>query len=62
MARPRREQPPPRRPKGKSPAERSEEFTATQRRLKQEAADSREAARRADAKAPRPRDSGERGA
>jgi hypothetical protein len=32
------------RPKGKSPAERSEEFTAEQRRLKEEAADRREAA------------------
>ena len=31
------------RPKGKSPAERAEEFTATQRRLKQEAADRRAA-------------------
>ena len=32
------------RPKSKTPAERSEEFTATQRRLKQEAADRRTAA------------------
>jgi hypothetical protein len=31
--------------KGKTPAERSEEFTATQRQLKQEAADRREAAK-----------------
>jgi hypothetical protein len=32
------------RPKSKSPAERSEEFTATQRKLKEEAAARREAA------------------
>ena len=31
------------RPKGKSPAERSEEFTATQRQLKEEAAARRDA-------------------
>jgi hypothetical protein len=35
------------RPKGKSPQERSEEFSAAQRQLKQEAADRREAAAKA---------------
>ena len=35
---------PNRRPKASSPAERAVEFTATQRRLKQEAADRRKAA------------------
>jgi hypothetical protein len=38
---------PPVRPKGKSPAERSEEFTATQQRLKEEAAARRTEAVRA---------------
>ena len=43
-----RKNPPPRplRPKSKSPAERAEEFTATQRRLKDEAAERRDSARR----------------
>ena len=42
-----RKNPPPRplRPKSKSPAERAEEFTATQRRLKEEAAERRDTAR-----------------
>ena len=41
-----RKSPPPRpvRPKSKSPAERAEEFTATQRRLKEEAAARRDSA------------------
>ena len=39
------------RPKSRTPAERAEEFTATQRRLKQEAAERREAAA---ASAPKP--------
>ena len=43
--------PPNQRPKSKTPAERAEEFTATQRRLKQEAADRRAAAQ---GTAPRP--------
>jgi hypothetical protein len=38
------------RPKSKTPAERSEEFTATQRRLKQEAAERRDASRADDAR------------
>ena len=40
--------PPPRaaRPKSKTPAERAEEFTATQRRLKDEATARRDAAKR----------------
>ena len=37
-------QPPNRRPRSATPAERAVEFTATQRRLKQEAADRRDAA------------------
>jgi hypothetical protein len=43
-----RKNPPPRplRPKSKSPAERAEEFTATQRRLKEEAAERRQTAGR----------------
>ena len=42
-----RKTPPPRplRPKSKTPAERAEEFTATQRRLKEEATARRDAAR-----------------
>jgi predicted RNA-binding protein with RPS1 domain len=36
------------RPKGRSPAERAEEFTAKQRQLKREAAERREAAKAAD--------------
>ena len=40
-----RPQPPLQRHKGKTPAERAEEFSATQRRLKREAADRRDAAR-----------------
>ena len=45
--------PPPQRPvrpKGKTPAERSEEFTATQRRLKDEATQRRDASRKRDRK------------
>jgi hypothetical protein len=38
------------RPKSKTPAERAEEFTATQRRLKEEASARREAARRDSAR------------
>jgi hypothetical protein len=38
------------RPKSKSPAERAEEFTAHQRRLKQEAAERREAKAKAEGK------------
>lgn len=38
-------QPPNRRPRSATPAERAVEFTATQRRLKQEAADRRDAAK-----------------
>ena len=43
-----RKTPPPRplRPKSKTPAERAEEFTATQRRLKDEATARRDAAKR----------------
>jgi hypothetical protein len=43
------QQQPPRsqRPKGRSPAERAEEFSAAQQKLKQEAADRREAAGKA---------------
>ena len=46
-----RKNPPPRplRPKSKTPAERAEEFTATQRRLKEEATARRDAAKRDDA-------------
>lgn len=44
------------RPKGKTPAERAEEFDATQRRLKQEAAD-RRAAKDADGERPDKRSS-----
>jgi hypothetical protein len=36
------------RPKGKTPAERADEFTATQRRLKEEAAERRESAKQRD--------------
>jgi hypothetical protein len=46
-------QPPNRRPKSRTPAERAEEFTETQRRLKQEAADRREAAAKSGGK-PKP--------
>ena len=42
-----RQQSPPR-PRGKSPAERAEEYDATQRQLKQEAADRRAAKAKAD--------------
>ena len=47
-----RKQPPPRplRPKSKTPAERAEEFTATQRRLKDEATARRDAGRKGDGK------------
>ena len=41
------------RPKSKSPAERSEEFTATQRRLKEEAAARRDAASKDKKKKPK---------
>ncbi len=47
-----RPQPPNPRPKSRTPAERAEEFTATQRRLKQEAADRRDAAKDAGTQRP----------
>lgn len=50
-----RPQPPSRR-SSKTPAERSEEFSATQRRLKEEAAQRREAAAKAEADKPASRD------
>jgi hypothetical protein len=53
-------QPPNRRPKSRTPAERAVEFTETQRRLKQEAADRRASAKSASS-APKPdADAGQR--